>query len=122
VKIRIESDNRKEFVPPGASASTLAARWRNCTPRSSALRLLDPANSGKSMKQLVALVHLLGCDVDVVVHQKKAAWRSEIKRWGNTAAIRLPRGILAEARLDVSSPVTVVGREERSSSKRRASR
>jgi antitoxin MazE len=34
--------------------------------------------------------------------------RSEIKRWGNSAAIRLPRGILAEARLDVSSPVTVV--------------
>lgn len=34
--------------------------------------------------------------------------RSEIKRWGNSAAIRLPRRILAEARLDVSSPVTVV--------------
>jgi len=34
--------------------------------------------------------------------------RSEIKRWGNSAAIRLPRGILAEARLDVSSSVTVV--------------
>lgn len=34
--------------------------------------------------------------------------RSEIKRWGNSAAIRLPRGILAAARLDVSSPVTVL--------------
>ena len=34
--------------------------------------------------------------------------RSEIKRWGNSAAIRLPSGILAEARLGVSSPVTVV--------------
>lgn len=34
--------------------------------------------------------------------------RSEIKRWGNSAAIRLPRGILAEARLDVSSQVTMV--------------
>jgi antitoxin MazE len=34
--------------------------------------------------------------------------RSEIKRWGNSAAIRLPRGILAEARLELNSPVTVV--------------
>lgn len=34
--------------------------------------------------------------------------QSEIKRWGNSAAIRLPRGILAAARLEVSSPVTVV--------------
>jgi len=34
--------------------------------------------------------------------------RSEIKRWGNSAAIRLPGRILAEARLGVSSPVTMV--------------
>ena len=34
--------------------------------------------------------------------------RSEIKRWGNSAAIRLPSGILAAAKLEVSSPVTVV--------------
>jgi len=33
--------------------------------------------------------------------------RSEIKRWGNSAAIRLPARILAEARLEVSSPVTL---------------
>jgi hypothetical protein len=30
-------------------------------------RLLDPANTGKSMKQLVALLHVLDCDVDLVV-------------------------------------------------------
>jgi predicted XRE-type DNA-binding protein len=36
-------------------------------------RLLDPANRGKSMKQLVALLHVLGCEVDVVVRQKQAA-------------------------------------------------
>lgn len=36
-------------------------------------RLLDPANSGKSMKQLVALLHVLGCEVDVVVRQRNAA-------------------------------------------------
>ena len=32
---------------------------------------------------------------------------SEIKRWGNSAAIRLPAKILAEARLEVSSPVSM---------------
>lgn len=34
--------------------------------------------------------------------------QSEIKRWGNSAAIRLPAKVLAEARLEVSSPVTMV--------------
>ncbi|HEY1057226.1 MAG TPA: hypothetical protein VGE55_00690 [Limnobacter sp.] len=32
---------------------------------------------------------------------------SEIKRWGNSAAIRLSSKLLAEARLDVSSPVNI---------------
>ena len=33
--------------------------------------------------------------------------RSEIKRWGNSAAVRLPSKILAAARLDVSSPISM---------------
>lgn len=36
---------------------------------------------------------------------------SQIKRWGNSAAIRLPARILAEARLDVSSPVSLIVEE-----------
>jgi len=36
-------------------------------------RLLDPANTSKSMKQLVALLHVLGCDVELVVRKRKAA-------------------------------------------------
>jgi hypothetical protein len=36
-------------------------------------RLLDPANYNKSMKQLVALLHVLGCEVDLVVRQSDAA-------------------------------------------------
>jgi hypothetical protein len=36
-------------------------------------RLLDPTNYNKSMKQLVALLHLLDCDVDLVVKKRKAA-------------------------------------------------
>jgi len=33
--------------------------------------------------------------------------RSEIKRWGNSAAVRLPSKILAAAQLDVSSPISM---------------
>ncbi len=36
-------------------------------------RLLDPANTRKSMSQLVALLHVLNCDVDLVVKKKAAA-------------------------------------------------
>ncbi len=33
--------------------------------------------------------------------------QSEIKRWGNSAAVRLSRKILAQAQLDVSSPISI---------------
>lgn len=33
--------------------------------------------------------------------------QSEIKRWGNSAAVRLSSKILAQAQLDVSSPVSI---------------
>lgn len=33
--------------------------------------------------------------------------RSEIKRWGNSAAVRLPGRILAAAHLEVSSPISM---------------
>jgi hypothetical protein len=36
-------------------------------------RLLDPANTRKSMSQLVALLHVLNCDVDLVVKKRVAA-------------------------------------------------
>ena len=36
-------------------------------------RLLDPANTRKSMNQLVALLHILNCDVDLVVKKRAAA-------------------------------------------------
>ena len=36
-------------------------------------RLLDSANTRKSMSQLVALLHVLDCDVDLVVTKKVAA-------------------------------------------------
>jgi len=33
--------------------------------------------------------------------------QSEIKRWGNSAAVRLPTKLLAEACLDVSAPISL---------------
>jgi antitoxin MazE len=33
--------------------------------------------------------------------------QSEVKRWGNSAAVRISSKILAQARLDVSSPIDV---------------
>lgn len=33
--------------------------------------------------------------------------QSEIKRWGNSAAVRIPSKILAQANLDVSSPISI---------------
>lgn len=39
--------------------------------------------------------------------------RSEIKRWGNSAAVRLPRKLLNEARLEVDSAVTMKVEENR---------
>lgn len=33
--------------------------------------------------------------------------QSEIKRWGNSAAVRLPSKILAQAKLDVSSSISI---------------
>lgn len=33
--------------------------------------------------------------------------RSEIKRWGNSAAVRLSSRVLAQTHLDVTSPITI---------------
>ena len=34
--------------------------------------------------------------------------QSQIKRWGNSAAVRLSSKIMAQAKLDVSSPIDIV--------------
>lgn len=39
--------------------------------------------------------------------------QQEIKQWGNSAAIRLSRRILAQANLDIDSPVEIEVREGR---------
>lgn len=55
----------------GLSRRHIAKRLRTSLPQ--LYRLLDPANSNKSMNQLVALLHILNRDVDIVVRKKDAA-------------------------------------------------
>lgn len=37
--------------------------------------------------------------------------QTEIKRWGNSAAVRLPSKILAQANLDITSPISIEVKE-----------
>ena len=53
------------------SMRQIAKRLKTSVPQ--LYRLLDPANTRKSMSQLVALLHVLDCDVDLVVKKKDAA-------------------------------------------------
>ena len=55
----------------GLSMRQIAKRLKTSVPQ--LYRLLDPANTRKSMSQLVTLLHVLNCDVDLVVRKKDAA-------------------------------------------------
>ncbi|GMQ89294.1 MAG: hypothetical protein BMS9Abin09_0766 [Gammaproteobacteria bacterium] len=55
----------------GLSMRQIAKRLKTSVPQ--LYRLLDPANTRKSMSQLVALLHVLNCDVDLVVKKRVAA-------------------------------------------------
>ena len=55
----------------GLSMRQIAKRLKTSVPQ--LYRLLDPANTRKSMSQLVALLHVLDRDVDLVVKKKVAA-------------------------------------------------
>ena len=62
-KLSLEAQKRLETS--GLSRRQLARRLKTSVPQ--LYRLLDPANTRKSMNQLVALLHVLDCDVDLVV-------------------------------------------------------
>lgn len=53
------------------SMRQIAKRLRTSVPQ--LYRLLDPVNTRKSMGQLVTLLHVLDCDVDLIVKKKDAA-------------------------------------------------
>ena len=52
------------------SRRQMARRLKTSVPQ--LYRLLDPSNTRKSMAQLVALLHILNCDVDLVVRKRPA--------------------------------------------------
>ena len=55
----------------GLSRRQIAKRLQTSVPQ--LYRLLDPANENKSMSQLVALLHILDRDVELVVKKRTAA-------------------------------------------------
>jgi hypothetical protein len=62
---------RYRVARSGLSRRELARRLRTSVPQ--LYRLLDPSNTRKSLNQLVGLLHLLDCAVDVVVTPRTAA-------------------------------------------------
>lgn len=67
-KLSVEAQKRLEASE--LSRRQLAKRLRTSVPQ--LYRLLDPTNTSKSMNQLVALLHVLDCDVDLVVKGRAA--------------------------------------------------
>lgn len=67
-KLSVEAQKRVENSE--LSRRQLAKQLNTSVPQ--LYRLLDPANTNKSMKQLITLLHVLGCNVDVVLKKRKS--------------------------------------------------
>lgn len=74
-KLTLEARKRTESC--GLSRRQLAKRLKTSVPQ--LYRLLDPANSSKSINQLVTLLHVLNCKVDLVVHRHRATSSSSFR-------------------------------------------
>ena len=68
-KLTLEA--RQRIESSGLSRRQIAKRLNTSLPQ--LYRLLDTANTRKSMNQLVTLLHVLDCHVDMVVKKKAAA-------------------------------------------------
>jgi hypothetical protein len=68
-KLTIEA--RKQIASSGLSRREIARRLNTSLPQ--LYRLLDPTNKRKSINQLISLLHVLDCDIDLVVLEKRAA-------------------------------------------------
>ena len=68
-KLTVEARRRAE--QSGLSRRELARRLSTSVPQ--LYRLLDPTNTRKSLGQLVALLHLLDCEVEFVINPRDAA-------------------------------------------------
>jgi hypothetical protein len=68
-KLTLEA--RRRIEGSGLSRRQIARRLNTSVPQ--LYRLLEPANTTKSMKQLISLLHILNCDVDLVIKKRAAA-------------------------------------------------
>jgi hypothetical protein len=68
---RLTVEAQRRVRRAGLSRRELARRL--CTSVPQLYRLLDPANTRKSIPQLLALLHALGCDVKLVIEDRGAA-------------------------------------------------
>ena len=68
-KLTLEAQRR--IIDSELSRRQIARRLNSSVPQ--LYRLLDPLNTSKSMSQLISLLQILGCEVDVVVRNKNTA-------------------------------------------------
>lgn len=68
---RLSVEARQRIEKSALSRRQIARRLSTSVPQ--LYRLLDPANSRKSIRQLIALLHVLDCDLDLVVKNRKEA-------------------------------------------------
>jgi transcriptional regulator with XRE-family HTH domain len=64
-------DAGKRIATAGLSRREIARRLGTSAPQ--LYRLLDPSNSSKSIYQLISLLHVLGCEVDLEVKRRRTA-------------------------------------------------
>ena len=67
---KLSLEAKKRIENSDLSRRQMAKRLKTSVPQ--LYRLVDPSNTTKSMSQLVALLHILNCDVDLVVRKRPA--------------------------------------------------
>ena len=65
---KLSLEAKKRIEESELSRRQMVKRLKTSLPQ--LYRLLDPSNTNKSMSQLVALLHILDCDVDFVVKKR----------------------------------------------------
>ena len=68
---KLTAEALKRIEKSGLSRRELARRLRTSLPQ--LYRLLDPTNTRKSLTQQISLLHILDCEVDLIVTPKRAA-------------------------------------------------
>lgn len=68
---KLSLEAKRGIESSGLSRRQVAKRLKTSVPQ--LYRLLDPTNTRKSMSQLIALLHILNCDVDLVVKKRGVA-------------------------------------------------